>query len=322
MASPTPKSRSTSRPQPHKPSSKPSQRVPASGNDAREVVDPIWLLKAVGLTILAAFICGYLTLCLLFYQGQWQLVLHPTRSTPAPATIAGQTYQTIHFGIDETATPQLTGWLIPADASARYAAYTLLYLPSGDGALADATATLSDLHDIGINVFAFDYRGYGQSAPTRPNELRMTADAASAWEYLTVSRALPASHIVVFGDGVGASLAAHLGAIHPEVPAVILQSPVPEVIQAVLADPRTGSLPVHLLFNERFEVASTASKLQTPKLFLLNMDLKSPAASDAAVAALTNAASTPKMLSSLHAAEMHGSIYREQIVRFLDQHLR
>lgn len=322
MATPSPKSRSTSRPQPRKPSSKSTQREPASGNNTPEVVDPIWLVKALGITIIAALLCGYLTLCLLFYQGQWQLVLHPSRSTPAPAGIAGQPYQTIHFGIDETATPQLTGWLIPADASARYAACTLLYLPGGDGSLADAAPTLAALHDVGINVFAFDYRGYGQSAPTRPNQARMTADAASAWEYLTVSRALPASHIVLFGDGVGAALAAHLAADHPEAPAVILQSPDPEVIQTALADPRVKSLPVRALFRESFEISDTVSKLKTPKLFLLNADTRSPAASGPAIARLTTAASTPKMLSTLRSADLSGPLYREQIIRFLDQYIR
>jgi hypothetical protein len=46
-----------------------------------EVVDPIWLVKALALSLVAALICVYATLCLLVYQGEWQLVL------PAPAWI-------------------------------------------------------------------------------------------------------------------------------------------------------------------------------------------------------------------------------------------
>lgn len=311
MASPTPKpapqSRSKTRPQPRTP--------PAS--DASEVVDPVWLLKAVGGTIVAALVCGYLTLCLLFYQGQWQFVLHPSRTGSLPTTIDGTAVQTIRFGVDESALPQLAGWLVPTEPAARYSGYTVLYLPSGDGSLADALPTLTALHSLGINIFAFDYRGYGQSAPTRPNERRMTEDAASAWQFLTVSRAVVPSRIVLFGDGVGCSLAARLAAEHPEVPAVMLQSPRPDVMQSVLADPRTRSLPVQVLFHERFEIASLTANLKTPKLFLLSGD----SATDL-VRQLAASAATPRTISTLQPGDLGGPVYREQAARFLDAYLR
>jgi len=286
------------------------------------VVDPIWLLKAIGLTLIGALVCGYLTLCLLFYQGQWQLVLHPSRTKPAPANIAKIPFQTIRFAVDETASPQLTGWLIPAEAGARYAAYTVLYLPSGDGSLADALPTLSVLHETGLNVFAFDYRGYGQSAPTRPNQRRMTEDAASAFEYLTVSRAVPSTRIVLFGSGVGSALAAQLAASHPEVPAVVFESPRPDVIQTIFADPRTKSLPVRSLFHEDFALRELVSTLKIPKLFLLSAASSDPAATPAELQRLTSVAAAPKMISTLPANDFNGPLYREQLARFLDQYLR
>jgi pimeloyl-ACP methyl ester carboxylesterase len=282
------------------------------------VVDPVWLLKAVGGTIVAALVCGYLTLCLLFYQGQWQFVLHPSHTGTAPTTIDGAAVQTIHFGVDESALPQLTGWLVPTEPAARYAGYTVLYLPSGDGSLADALPTLTALHSAGINVFAFDYRGYGQSATTRPNQRRMTEDANSAWQLLTVSRALAASRIVLFGDGVGCALAAQLAAMHPEVPAIMLQLPRPDLIQAVLADPRTRSLPVHALFHERFEIAGAVAKLKTPKLFLIP---EHSGLSGEGPQRLAAGAATPKMVSTLSETDFNGPAYREQVVRFLDQYL-
>jgi pimeloyl-ACP methyl ester carboxylesterase len=316
MATPTPKSA----PRPRTKAQTTPQRPPAS--DAPEVVNPIWLLKAVGGTIVAALVCGYLTLCLLFYQGQWQFVLHPSRTGAVPATIDGTAVQTIHFGVDESALPQLTGWLIPTEPTARYAAYTVLYLPSGDGSLADALPTLTALHSLGINIFAFDYRGYGQSAATRPNQRRMTEDATSAWQLLTVSRATTPSRIVLFGDGVGCSLAAQLAAAHPEVPAIILQSPRPAIILDVLADPRVQSLPARLLFHENFELTSRISTLKTPKLFLLNGEGQSQSASAPEVQHLTTASDSPKMVATMPRGDFYGPLYREQIVRFLDQYLR
>src|SRR5437868_3074689 len=132
-----------------------------------EVVSPAWLITALVLTMVAALVCGYLTLCLLFYQGQWQLVLRPTRTSAGPTSIAGIPYELVRFDPDESATPQLTGWWIPAAAGSRYAPIIILFLPDGNGSLVNSIPSLASLHNLGLNVFAFDYRGYGQSAPAR-----------------------------------------------------------------------------------------------------------------------------------------------------------
>src|SRR5271170_1090561 len=202
---------------------KPNKQSP-SHPPQHEVVSPIWLIKGIVLTILAALLCGYLTFCLLFYQGQWQLVLHPIRTSAGPISIAGVPYELIHFGPDESATPQVTGWWIPSDPGGRYAHLTVLFLPDGNGSLADSIPTLASLHNLGINVFAFDYRGYGQSTATRPNQQNMIHDADSAWQYLTISRNIPAPQIVPYGIGVGASLATRLAAANTAIPALILDA--------------------------------------------------------------------------------------------------
>jgi len=291
---------------PSKPKPKPKPRQQPTG---LEVVSPIWLLKAIGMVILAAIICGYLSLCLLFYQGQWQLVLHPTHSSDKPQP----TQNLIRFGPDETALPQLTGLWIPSDSAARYATTTILFLPSGDGSLADAKPTLDRLHNLGLNVFAFDYRGYGFSAATNPNNLRMSQDAESAWQYLTTSRAIPASHIIPYGTGVGASLAAALAATHPEVPALILDAPQTDLLPIVQRDKRARLLPASLLFHEHFPMTTALESLPTPKLLL----------STSSTPAYKSAAS-PKMTVELnHPTALLGNdaLYTQTLTRFLDQYL-
>ncbi len=145
-------------------------------------IDPRWLLKMLAVTIGGALFCGYLTLCGLFYQGQWQLVLHPdTATTITPASV-NLPFEDVSFDYTETGQPQLHGWWIPAagNAPAGYSAFTILYLHGGNGSLADTLPRLQELHHLGLNVFAFDYRGFGQSAGLHPNELRMREDTAAA----------------------------------------------------------------------------------------------------------------------------------------------
>jgi uncharacterized protein len=274
-----------------------------------EAVDPAWLLKALAFTVLAALLCGYLTFCLLFYQGQWQLVLHPTRTAVSPQSIAGIPYDLIHFGPDESAVPQLAGWWIPSAPGGRHANTTVLFLPGSDGSLADSIPTLASLHNLGSNVFAFDYRGYGQSAPTRPNQQNMTHDAESAWQYLNVSRAIPAQQIVLYGTGVGASLATQLAANHAS-PALILDSPNADLLDTALQDRRSNLIPVRLLFHERFPLAEPLSTLQTPKLLLSRT---------ASPAKAFRTAADPKRTVELAAPSE--ALYQQSLSRFLDEYV-
>jgi pimeloyl-ACP methyl ester carboxylesterase len=270
----------------------------------------MWLVKAIAATIVAALFCGYLTFCLLFYQGQWQLVLHPTRTSSAPASIAGIPYELIHFGLDESATPQLAGWWIPSAPGARYAHTTILFLPGSDGSLADSIPTLASLHNIGLNVFAFDYRGYGQSTPTRPSQLNMTSDADSALRYLTKSRAIPDSQIIPYGTGVGAALATELAADHTSVPGLVLDAPRADLLQIAQRDPRSRLIPISLLFHERFPLATPLSTLKTPKLLISRTT--SPDESFLH-------ASDPKLTVELPSPSE--TLYSQTLTRFLDQYL-
>ena len=283
---------------------------PASQSNPPEVVSPIWLVKAIAITVIAALFCGYLTFCLLFYQGQWQLVLHPVRTSASPATIAGIAYEPIHFGPDESATPQLMGWWIPSDPGAHYANTTVLFLGDGDGSLADAIPTLASLQNLGLNVFAFDYRGYGQSAAVRPGQQSLTRDAQSAWQYLTVSRHLSAEHIVPYGIGVGTSLAVGLAGTNSTIPAIILDSPRADLLDVASHDPRAKFVPTSLLFHDRFPLADPLKTLRTPKLLISRSETMNQAFTTAADPKLTVEQPSPSAVA-----------YSQSLSRFLDQYL-
>jgi pimeloyl-ACP methyl ester carboxylesterase len=302
-----------------RPTPKPSKRTPPT-NAHPEVVSPLWLLKAIALTIIAALVCGYLTLCLLFYQGQWQFVLHPTRTSAAPTSIAGIPYELIRFGPDESATPQLTGWWIPSSPSARYTHSTILFLPGADGSLANSIPTLASLHNLGLNVFAFDYRGYGQSAATRPNQQNMAHDADSAWQYLTNSRAIPAQQIIPYGTGAGASLATQLVANHNTIPALILDAPRADLLPVAERDPRARLLPVRLLFHEQFPLAVPLSTLKTPKLLLSRSTSPNPSFRTAADPKLTVELPSQE-LPTTELTSTSDPLYAQSLTRFLDQYL-
>ncbi len=223
-----------------------------------------WLAGAFGVVLVMAAVCSYATLGLLFYQGQWQLILHPAKAiTATPQT----KFENIRFDYTEEGVARLSGWWIPADAGAKWSGDTLLYLHGGDGSLSNYVGTLDALHALGVNVFAFDYRGYGKSEPTHPDEARMSADADAAWSYLTDTRHENGKMIVIYGTGVGASLAAELAARHAAA-GLVLDGPNAPARQVIGSDARAKILPMWLLLTQKFDPAKTLRTLKTPKLFL------------------------------------------------------
>lgn len=297
-------------------SSKPSPR----GKAQVEVVDPRWLIKAVALSLVAALVCTYAALCVLYYQGSWQLLLHPSHTIDRTPATAGLAFSEVHFGASDTGQPLLTAWWIPAQLqggfTGKYAAYTILYLHDGSGSLSNTVPTLARLNRAGVNIFAIDYRGFGTSdASAHPSDARMTEDATAALQYLTGTRHIPSANIIPYGTGLGAALAANLAFNHPDLPAVILDNPDPNP-QSTAAAQSARLIPIRLLLGHPFDIAKSVSTLTKPKLL---------------IAGGLNSANPTRDRSSLHPASPTFSVtlpptgdegpYQTALTRFLDQYL-
>ena len=310
----------------------PSQPQPRPSSSQHEIVDPIWLLKPAAITIPVAVVCAWLTLCLLVYQGQWQLLLHPDTNPTLTTTLP---VQLLRFGAAETGQPQLSGLWLPAEGFSGPVP-TILYLPDGSGRLADDLPALTQLHQLPVNVFAFDYRGFGASDHSiHPTQARMQQDAAAALDYLIQTRHIDSHTIVPYGAGLGAALASQLAAQHPDLPAVILETPIPDAYQVAAQDTRASIVPVNLLFHERFEIASVLRTLKTPKLLLtfgpshVTQTPGRPSIAQSSVDALFKAAQTPSFTAHLtpwnpadqNASPGPSAAYRQTILRFLNEYL-
>jgi pimeloyl-ACP methyl ester carboxylesterase len=244
----------------------PTRRNPSPA-DVPEVVDPRWLLKAGTLVVFFAVLCVFALFWMTFYYTQWQYVLAPSRSVASTPSALGLTFTEVHFGVDATGQPQLDGWWVPADTPT---SPTVLLLHDGKGSISDALPQVRTLHDVNLNVLLFDYHGFGRSGGAHPTQTLMQADAESALTYLRDTRHLEPSRILVYGNGLGASLAVNLCAAHGELLAVILSSPEGDLTTEVQRDTRTKLVPVSLLFHEDFPLAAPLSSLKTPKLIFIN----------------------------------------------------
>ena len=223
-----------------------------------------WILSAIGIAIGAAALCIWVALCLLFWQGSWQLLYHPKAAvTRTPASV-GCPFDSIAFDTGASGLPQLHGWWIPGPFHPRY---TVLYLHGADGNLGNIVDTLIPLHAAGVNVFAFDYRGYGTSRFEHPSEARWREDADAALSYLTDTRHIPLANIVIAGNGLGANLALEIAAPHPALAGVVLDSPLRDPAGLIFDDPRAHLVPAHLLVSDRWNMTEPAARLRIPSLW-------------------------------------------------------
>jgi len=263
MSKPSPSKKKTSRPH-H--ASVPSHVQASAGHGplSAPVVSARWLIAAISSLLIIAAVCAWFTLCLLFWQGSWQLLYHPSSAvmrTPASASLP---FDAIQFADSSSGVPQLQGWWIPASSQARF---TVLYLHGATGNLGDAVDELARMHAANLDVFAFDYRGYGQSHFRHPSEAGMREDVESAIVYLTDTRHLAASSIVIAGKDLGANLALEVAAAHPEFAGVMLESPLDDPVSAIFRDPRAHLVPAHMLVRDRWDTLAPAANLLIPSLW-------------------------------------------------------
>lgn len=246
-----------------------SPAKPASNPKHHPTVSGRWLLAALGIALAAAVLCAWGSLCLLFWQGSWQLLYHPSSKIARTPASAGVPFEPIAFAATETGQLRLQGWWIPAAPGARFNRFTVLYLHGQNGNLGDSVDDLARIHSAGVNILAFDYRGYGQSQFVRPSEARLRQDAEWALDYLTQTRHADIHTIVLEGDQLGANLALEIAAAHPNLAGVVLESPIENPMSAIFGDPRARLIPAHQLVSDRYDLKAAACALRVPSLWFV-----------------------------------------------------
>ncbi len=266
----------------------------AAQQPAPPTVSGRWILGALGTAMVAAVFCAWASLCLLFWQGAWQLLYYPTAKVTRTPAAAGMPFDAVDFDTTETGVARLHGWWIPAAAHAPASAYTVVYLHGATGNLGNCVNDLAAIHTAGVNILAFDYRGYGQSEFVHPSEARWRTDADSALRYVTGTRQVAVSRIVLAGEGLGANLALEVAAARPELVGVVLESPLAAPVNQVFNDARAQLVPAHLLFHDRYRMQAPAAALRIPSLWLFPASHADDGDSEQRLLAAYNLVTAPK----------------------------
>jgi fermentation-respiration switch protein FrsA (DUF1100 family) len=155
---------------------------------------------------------------------------------------------------------RLFGWYVEAQADRP----VILWCHGNAGNVIHRLENLKLLHQSGLSVFLFDYRGYGRSQG-RPSEEGLYQDALGAYDYLTRTRMIRSERLIIFGRSLGGAVAGELAAQKPAA-GLILESVFPS-IEAV-AKFHYGGLPVHWLLGAAFTLLDRLPQLSLPKLIM------------------------------------------------------
>lgn len=141
----------------------------------------------------------------LLYIRQPGMIFFPMRPLVATPADWGLAYEDVRITTADDV--QLHGWYLPRAG----ATHTLLFFHGNAGNISHRRDSIEIFHQLGLNVFILDYRGYGQSHG-RPGEQGLYRDADAAWQYLVHTRAIDERNIIVFGRSLGGVVAARLAA--------------------------------------------------------------------------------------------------------------
>ena len=214
---------------------------------------------------LANKLIGVLVACLLIVlMLRWfehSQVYHPDRVLTATGAELGRPFEDVSFKASDGVA--LNGWFFTASTNSHRRYLAVLVCHGNAGNISHRLDVCGALLSTGVNVFVFDYRGYGRSQG-RPSEEGTYRDAQAAYEWLR-QKGFVGTNIIAFGESLGGGIAAELAAREP-MGGLVLQSTFTSI-------PDMGAelipwLPVRWLGKIRYDTRSKLPRLHLPVLVM------------------------------------------------------
>jgi abhydrolase domain-containing protein 17 len=142
------------------------------------------------------------------------------------------------------------------------AKYTLLMSHGNGEDLGDMQREMERFRDLGLNVLAYDYRGYGKSAGSA-SVSNVYGDIEAAYVYLTETLKVSPDRILLYGRSVGGGPSTYLAARKP-VAGMILESTFISTFRVVI--------PIQVLPFEKFPNQSHLRQTNVPVLIIHGTD--------------------------------------------------
>jgi len=123
-------------------------------------------------------------------------IFHPTKEVGMTPLDLGIAFEDVYFETSDHL--RLNGWFIKKPS----ARWTLLWFHGNAGNISHRLDKLSLFNLLNLNIFIFDYRGYGKS-DGYPTEKGIYLDAQAAYDYLAGRFDIDKNKIIAYGDSLG-----------------------------------------------------------------------------------------------------------------------
>ncbi len=208
---------------------------------------------------------GLIVLFLVFYgvflvSCERQIIYHPYKYPEGNWSSVSTTIfkEDVHFMAGDGV--KLHGWYVPSTK----AKATLLWFHGNAGNITHRLDNIEMLRPLNLNIFIFDYRGYGKSEGA-PDEKGIYSDSQAAYDWLVKDKNILPDQIILFGRSLGGICAVEVASKNPAA-GIILESAFPSAQR--MADKIFPILPLGWAIKSRFDAISKVRNLELPKLFI------------------------------------------------------
>lgn len=191
-------------------------------------------------------------------------LFNPKRNRTGESTpvALGVQYENVFFTATDNV--RLHGWFVPGKED-----MTLLWCHGSGSNVGDHVHAIRDFHRrLRVNLFIFDYRGYGVSEGNA-SEKGTYLDAEAAFSHLRSRSDVNPARIVFYGYSLGTGVAVEMAVRH-QPHAVILESPFTSILAAAkLRLPGLfACVPFGALVQSRYDSLSKIKNIRSPLLVL------------------------------------------------------
>jgi len=208
------------------------------------------------LLLIPAFAFGITLSYMIMFEDQY--IYFPVREVAHSPADVGLAFENRYFQTDDGL--RLHGWHIPGNNDG----FTVLHFHGNAGNISHRLHLYRRWHEMGLGVFAFDYRGYGNSEG-KPSEQGLYEDGRAAMNELQDHLRIPAKGIILAGRSIGCAVAAQLAAT-TKVTGLVLETPFTSIPD--MAKEHYPWLPLGPFVRSRFDILQAIEAVDLPLLII------------------------------------------------------
>jgi uncharacterized protein len=194
-------------------------------------------------------------------QGQW--IFNPSDRHWGDTTQAAATMQDAWIEYDSALTGKSVKLHALVHPATEASAPVLLFLHGARWSVNGSAHRIARMQELGFNVVAVDYRGFGKTSTEIPSEKMAYEDAYATWQW--IAKNYPDKPRYIFGHSLGGAIAIELASKVTDEKGTIVEGTFTSVPE-VAATMAWGWVPVGPFITQRFESLKKVASIGSPLL--------------------------------------------------------